>query len=120
MAVKRVTAFIIPHGKILDFIDGTLRNETPEEYVRQEIEKSLVREYQYPKDEVAVEYRIKVGSASRRVDLVVFPEGSAHKQETAWAVVECKGADIPPSHKKEGVEQLKFYLHACPNAQFGM
>ena len=120
MAVKRVTAFIIPHGKILDFVDGTLRNETPEEYVRQEIEKSLVREYQYPKDEIAVEFRIKVGSASRRVDLTVFPEGSAHKQESAWAIVECKSVDIPPTHKKEGVEQLKFYLHACPNAQFGM
>ena len=120
MAAKRITAFIIPHGKILDFIDGTLRNETPEEYVRQEIEKSLVREYQYPKDEIAVEYTIKVGSASRRVDLAVFPEGSAHKQETVWAVVECKSTDIPPTHKKEGVEQLKFYLHACPNARFGM
>ena len=120
MAAKRVTAFIIPHGKILDFIDGTLRNETPEEYVRQEIEKSLVREYQYPKEEIAVEFRLKVGSASRRVDLVVFPEGAAHKQETAWAIVECKSADVPPSHKKDGVEQLKFYLGACPNAQFGM
>ena len=120
MAAKRVTAFIIPHGKILDFVDGTLRNETPEEYVRQEIEKSLVREYQYPKDEIAVEFRIKVGSASRRVDLAVFPEGVAHKQETAWAIVECKSTDIPPTHKKEGVEQLKFYLHTCPNAQFGM
>ena len=39
-----VVAFIVPQGKIVDFIDGALRNETPEEYVRQEIEKSLVRE----------------------------------------------------------------------------
>ena len=120
MGAKRVTAFIIPHGKILDFVDGTLRNETPEEYVRQEIEKSLVREYLYSKGEIAVEFRLKVGSASRRVDLVVFPEGAAHKQETAWAIVECKSADVPPSHKKDGVEQLKFYLAACPNTQFGM
>ena len=120
MSATRVTAFIIPHGKILDFVDGTLRNETPEEYVRQEIEKSLVREYLYLREEIAVEFRLKVGSASRRVDLAIFPEGSAHKQETAWAIVECKSADVPPSNKKEGVEQLKFYLAACPNAQFGM
>ena len=39
MPPKAVTAFIVPQGKILDFVDGTLRNETPEEYVRQEIEK---------------------------------------------------------------------------------
>ena len=120
MAMKRVTAFIIPHGKILDFVDGTLRNETPEEYVRQEIEKSLVREYQYPKEEIAVEFRVKLGSSSKRADLVVFPEGSAHKQETAWAIVECKSADISPNHKKEGVQQLQSYLAACLNAQFGM
>ena len=48
MADPEITAFIVPHGKVLDFIDGTIRNETPEEYVRQEIEKSLVREYLYP------------------------------------------------------------------------
>ena len=39
-----VAAIIVEQGKILDFIDGkTQRRETPEEYVRQEIAKSLVR-----------------------------------------------------------------------------
>ena len=33
---------IIPNGKILDFLDEVLRKDTPEEYVRQQIEKSLV------------------------------------------------------------------------------
>jgi hypothetical protein len=43
-------AIIIQQGKVLDFIDGkTQRHETPEEYVRQEIAKSLVREYRYEK-----------------------------------------------------------------------
>lgn len=37
MVEQPVTALIVPQGKILDFIDGKLRNETPEEYVRQEI-----------------------------------------------------------------------------------
>ena len=120
MAAKRVTAFIIPHGKILDFVDGTLRNETPEEYVRQEIQKSLVREYQYPKDEIAVEFRVKLGSSSKRADLVVFPEGSAHKQETAWAIIECKSPEVSPNHRKEGIQQLQSYLAACVNAEFGM
>ncbi|MGA7925929.1 MAG: hypothetical protein WCA20_08030 [Candidatus Sulfotelmatobacter sp.] len=37
-------ATIIQQGKVLDFIDGiTQRNDTPEEYVRHEIAKSLVR-----------------------------------------------------------------------------
>ena len=120
MSKKNVTALIIPHGKILDFIDGTLRDETPEEYVRQEIEKALVREYLYRREEVAVEFRVKLGRAPKRADLAVFPENAPHKQENVWAVVECKAPKIPSNHKKEGVEQLKSYLAACVNAQFGM
>ena len=35
---------VIPDGKICDYIDGKFRNDTPEEYVRQTIEKRLVNE----------------------------------------------------------------------------
>ena len=31
----------VPDGKICDYIDGKFRNDTPEEYVRQTIEKRL-------------------------------------------------------------------------------
>ncbi len=120
MASKQVTALIVPQGKILDFIDNKLRKETPEEYVRQEIEKSLVREYHYPREEIAVEFRVKLGRSSKRADLAIFPEGEPHKQEHIWAIVECKAADISPNHRKEGVDQLKSYLAGCVNATFGM
>ena len=36
---------VIPEGKICDYIDGKFRNDTPEEYVRQTIEKRLVNEH---------------------------------------------------------------------------
>ena len=36
---------VIPDGKICDYIDGKFRNDTPEEYVRQTIEKRLVNEH---------------------------------------------------------------------------
>ena len=120
MSKKNVTALIIPHGKILDFIDGAFRDETPEEYVRQEIEKALVREYLYRREEVAVDFRVKLGRAAKRADIVVFPENAPHKQENVWTVVECKASNIPSNHKKEGVEQLKSYMAACVNAEFGM
>ena len=32
---------VIPDGKICDYIDGKFRNGTPEEYVRQTVEKDL-------------------------------------------------------------------------------
>jgi len=40
----RVTAklVVVPEGKVCDYIDGKFRNDTPEEYVRQNIEKRLV------------------------------------------------------------------------------
>lgn len=40
---------IIPEGKIRDYVDGTIRNDTPEEYVRQTVEKRLVNEHKYAK-----------------------------------------------------------------------
>lgn len=115
------SAIIVAQGKVLDFIDGsTQRDETPEEYVRQEIAKSLVREYGYAKGDIAVEFKIKLGSSSKRADLVVFPADTEHTQENAWLIVECKKQDIKPADRKDGVEQLQSYLAASPNAAFGM
>ena len=46
-----------------DFIDDATRQmEIPEEYVRQEIFKSLAREYGYPKLDIAVEFKLKLCS----------------------------------------------------------
>ena len=115
------TAIIVAQGKVLDFIDGTTqREETAEEYVRQEIAKSLVREYEYSKRDIAVEFKVKLGSSSKRADLVVFPAGSDHAQESAWLIVECKKQDVKPADRKEGVAQLQSYLAACANSAFGM
>ncbi len=102
-----VKAIILQQGKILDFIDGsTQRPETPEEYVRQEISKSLVREYAYAKSDVAVEFTLKLGSRKPRADLVIFPQGALHKQEHARLIVECKAQSVKSSDRKEGVGQL--------------
>src|ERR1700733_13388045 len=88
-------AIIIQQGKVLDFIDGkTQRNDTPEEYVRQEIAKSLVREYRYDKSHIKVEFTIRVGTKKPRTDLVIFPPDSDHKQENALIIVECKSAKV--------------------------
>lgn len=114
-------AAIIQQGKLLDFIDGqTQREETPEEYVRQEIAKSLVREYGYPKAHVAVEFTLRVGSRKPRADLVVFAAEATKEQETAHLIVECKAQSIKSSDRKEGVGQLHSYLSVCPNARYGM
>jgi type I restriction enzyme M protein len=117
----KIPAVIVQQGKLLDFIDGaTQRDETPEEYVRQEIAKSLVREYGYAKRDIAVELPLKVGSKKPRADLVIFPEGAEHSQQNAYIIVECKSQKVKSSDRKEGVGQLEAYVHVCPNAVFGM
>ena len=47
---------VIPDGKICDYIDGKFRNDTPEEYVRQTIEKRLVNEHKYLPPQIRIEY----------------------------------------------------------------
>ena len=114
-------AIIVQQGRILDFIDGhTQRRETPEEYVRQEIAKSLVREYRYDKASISVEFTLRLGSRKPRADLVIFPSGAEHAQENAVILVECKASTVKSADKMDGVGQLQSYVAACPNVSYGM
>lgn len=110
----------IPDGKILDFIDQKIRNDTPEEYVRQNIERRLALELDYDLGQIAVEFPIKIGSKRVRVDLAVFPAGAEHIQDNIYIIVECKRESVLPSNKRDGIEQLKSYMSACPNVEWGM
>ena len=114
------TIKVIPPGKIKCFITSKLRKDTPEERIRQDIARSLVEEYSYEKDDIEIEFPIKMGRAKKRADIVLFDEGSEHKQENIYAIVEVKPENIKPSDKKEGVEQLKSYVAACINTQFAL
>ncbi|WP_204052202.1 N-6 DNA methylase [Microbispora siamensis] len=103
-----------------DFLTGKLVRDTPEEYVRQNIEKALVRQYKYPAKDCEPEFAIKMGSARKRVDIVVFEPGSEHTQANAFLLVETKKADVKPTHKTEGVGQLQSYMASCLNVKYGM
>ena len=115
-----VAAGSVPDGKIADYLTGKFVRDTPEEYVRQNIEKALVQQYKYEAKDCAPEFPIKVGSAKKRVDIVVFEADKPHTQETTYILVETKRADIKPSDKKDGVGQLKSYMAACLNARYGL
>ncbi len=94
-----MTNFIgtLPDGKICDFIDQTIRNDTPEEYVRQNIERRLVLELGYSPEQIAVEFSLKLGSKRHRADLVIFQEDQEHTQDNAWIIIECKRDSVEPS-----------------------
>lgn len=112
---------VIPEGKICDYIDQKFRNDTPEEYVRQTIEKRLVNEHKYPKERIRVELTIQSGSRKPRIDLAVFPENCTQFiQENIEIIIECKNETVDRESKKEGVEQLKSYMSDCLNCNWGM
>ena len=116
---------VIPEGKIRDYVDGTIRNDTPEEYVRQTVEKRLVNEHKYPKEKIAVEYPIQMGSGRKRADIVVFTddvltEADKKDQHRIKIIIECKKEAVKPSDKDNGIEQLKTYMSACNNCEWGM
>jgi len=80
----------------------------------------LVREYSYPKKDIAIEFVLRVGSRKPRADIVIFAAEAAHEQQEVFAVIECKASTVKPNDRKEGVGQLQSYLAVCPNASFGM
>lgn len=110
----------VPDGKVADYLTGKFLNDTPEEYVRQNIEKALVRQYKYSAKDCEPEFPIRVGRSRKRADIAVFGSGQDHTQNNAYILVETKKADIKPSHKTEGVDQLISYMSACLNVRYGM
>lgn len=110
----------VPDGKRADYLTGKLVRDTPEEYVRQNIEKALVRQYKYAAQDCAPEFPIKVGSARKRADIVVFPEGEQHTQANARILIETKRPEVKATSHTEGIGQLQSYMAACLNAEYGM
>jgi type I restriction enzyme M protein len=112
---------LVPAGKIRCYIHtDVLRQDTPEEHVRQRVARSLVEEYGYSKSDLHLEFPIKIGSGRKKVDVAIFRPGAEHKQENIYIIVEAKREDIRPTDRKEGVEQLKSYMAACINTRWGL
>src|SRR5690625_2202199 len=107
---------VIPEGKIYDYIDGTFRNDTPEEYVRQNIEKRLVNEHKYPKELIRVEHTLKLGSRRPRADIVIFPDGCENfTQENNEIIIEWMKERLEHHNKKEGFCKLQSDMSECTN-----
>ena len=110
----------IPAGKIRCFVTGKLRRDTAEENVRQRWARSLVGEYGYDVQDMAVEFPVKMGTQRKRADIVIFNAGGPRRQDSVAIIVEVKREDVSPRNKDEGVEQLKSYMSACSSCKFGL
>lgn len=112
---------VIPEGKICDYIDGKFRNDTPEEYVRQTIEKRLVNEHKYLPSQIKIEYTLQIGSRKPRADIVIWDNDVVNQsQGNIKLIIECKKESVDARNSKDGVDQLKSYMSVCPNCKWGM
>lgn len=112
--------YLIPPGKVRCYITGKLRDDTPEENIRQRWARSLVEEYGYPKSDIEIEYTIQMGSSKKRADIAIFKPGSKHVQDEIVIVVEAKRIDVNHSDKQKGEAQLKSYMAACGGCRYGL
>ncbi len=101
-------------GYICDFITGRWLKDKPEEGPRQILEKRLVEEYGYSKNQMEIEFPVQKGS--KRIgptDIAVFRNGKKII-DNLYIVVETKRKE-----RKDGIDQLKSYLSPT-NAEFGV
>ncbi|MBQ6909439.1 MAG: N-6 DNA methylase [Synergistaceae bacterium] len=114
-------SFTVPDNKICDYIDEVFRKDTPEEYVRQIIEKRLVNELKYTRKQIKIEYMLHAGSQKPRVDIAVWDKACVDlTQENIKIIIECKKEAISADSVKDGIGQLKSYMSACANCEWGM
>ena len=111
---------LIPPGKLRCVVTGKLRDDKPEENVRQRIARSLLDEYGYAKEDLELEFQVQLGRSKKRADLAIFPPEVEHSQQNVFAIVECKTEKVKPTDRDNGVEQLKSYMAASLNCRFGL
>ena len=110
----------VPAGKLRCYVSGKLRQDRPEEHVRQRWARSLVEEYGYQKSDIGVEVKIRMGRSVNSADLAVYKQGSDHAQENAFIIIEAKRGDVLPRARDEGIDQLKSYMAASSSCRYGL
>ena len=71
-----------------------------------------------------IEYTLQLGSSKPRADIIIFEkdctEPTQQTQDKIKIIIECKKEAVDARNAKDGVEQLKSYMSACPNCEWGM
>ena len=119
LKVKNII-YLVPPGKIRCYLTGLLRDDTPEENVRQRRIRSIVEEYGYHSTDLAIEAPIVMGRSRKRADIAVYRHNADRTQENILIIVEAKREDIKLTDKAGGGDQLKSYMAACASCRYGL
>ena len=99
--IDYTTQKVIPDGKIADYITGQWVKESEQEKVRQNFERTLTEEYNYLKEDIRVDFKIKVWDGSKqrtkKVPIVVMKEG----REDPYILILINKPKSDPTDKKK-------------------
>jgi len=103
-------------GYVIDYAKGYRLKATPEEKRRQEIERRIIDEWNYPRELIDIEKEVVFGSQRvGRADITVFQnQESMTTARNAYIIVEVKRES-----RRDGIEQLESYMNAT-TAEFGI
>ena len=94
-----------------DFATGKpINSNHPEEKVRQEFERILVNEYNYPLTNLDIEVPIQIGSKSYSCDIAIYDEN-----KKIVGIIETK-----KKGRKDGKKQLESYMSATSTCRWGV
>lgn len=109
----------IPDGKIADFITGKWVKETEQEQVRQNFERTLVEEYEYPTTDIQVDFAIKIWDGdkqkTKKAPVVVMKPGT----EDPFVLVLIAAPKANPTDKTNGATDLEQWLVDIQTAEYG-
>ena len=102
---------VVRDGFVLDFISGTKEvKETAKERVRQRMARALFHEYGISVEDMAPDFRVRLGGRLRRADIAVFGAGESHAIENIQRIVICRPE---PKQTKRGAAKMRDYEQAA-------
>lgn len=83
----------------------------PEEVIRQLYILKLHQDYGYPIEHMELEVSVKMGSASKSADIIIYDNASKKDKENIVLIIEVKK---PNETLIQGLDQLESYISALP------
>lgn len=109
----------IPDGKIADFITGKWVKETELEVVRQNFERTLVEEYEYPASDIRVDFPIKIWDGDKQKSKKAAVAVMVKDTEDPFVLILIAGPKANPTDKTGGANEIEQWLVDTPSAEYG-
>ena len=110
----------IPDGKIADFITGKWVKETELEQVRQNFERTLVEEYEYPASDIRVDFPIKIWDGDKQKSKKAAVAVMVKDTEDPFVLILIAGPKANPTDKTGGANELEQWLVDTPTVEYGV